>query len=116
MDFPLDLRRKPRGAFLRNVVGVEVDQRIVDRADPMQYVELRGFATIEEDPDRSFLRSTFVAAGMEPPENLDPPGTERGIVRIHPQQSSSPFLYGDRFHPKQVIPPEAGRGSILATR
>ncbi len=73
---------------------------VVDRDDHMRYVEMRGFATIEEDPDRSFLRSTFVSAGMEPPEDLDPPGTERVIVRIHPQQSSSPFLYGGRFHQK----------------
>ena len=74
---------------------------VVDREDHMRYVELRGYATMEEDPDRSFLRSTFVAAGMEPPEDLDPLGTERLIVRIHPQQSSSPFLYGGRFHQKQ---------------
>jgi len=73
---------------------------VVDREDHMRYVEVRGFATIEEDPDRSFLDSTFVAAGMEPPEELDPPGTERVIVRIHPQQSSSPYLYGGRFHQK----------------
>jgi len=73
---------------------------VVDREDHMRYVEVRGFATIEEDPDRSFLDSTFVAAGMEPPAELDPPGTERVIVRIHPQQSSSPYLYGGRFHQK----------------
>ena len=73
---------------------------VVDREDHMRYVELRGFATIEEDADGSFLRSTFEAAGMEAPEGLDPPGTERVIVRIHPQQSSSPFLYGGRFHRK----------------
>ena len=74
---------------------------VVDREDHMRYVEVRGFATIQEDLDRSFLRSTFVAAGMEePPENLDPPGTERVIVRIHPEQSSSPYLYAGRFHKK----------------
>jgi len=73
---------------------------VVDREDHMRYVELRGYATIEEDPDRSFLRSTFVAAGMEPPGELDPPGTERVIVRVHPTQSSSPYLYGGRFHQK----------------
>ena len=71
---------------------------VVDRDDPMRYVELRGFATMEDDPDRSFLRSTFEAGGMEMPEDLDPPGTDRVTVRIHPQQSSSPHLYGGRFH------------------
>ena len=70
---------------------------VVDQSNNMRYVELRGFATIEEDPDRSFLHRTFRAAGMEPPEDLDPPGTERVVVRIHPLQSSSPVLYGGRF-------------------
>ena len=64
----------------------------------MVYVELRGHATIEEDPDQEFLRSTFVYADMEPPDAIDPPGTERVIVRIHPEQASSPTLYGGRFN------------------
>lgn len=71
---------------------------VTDKDDHMVYVELRGHASIEEDPDKAFLRSTFVDAGMEPPDSLDPPGTERVIVRIHPHQSSSPTLYGGRFH------------------
>jgi len=72
---------------------------VVHAADPTKYVELRGTATIEEDPDRSFLRRQFMegSGGLEPPDDLDPPGTERVIVRIHPQQSSSPLLYGGRF-------------------
>jgi PPOX class probable F420-dependent enzyme len=74
---------------------------VVDQADTMRYVELRGFATIEEDPDRSFLHHTFRAADMEPPNDLDPDGTERVIVRIHPQQSSSPVMYGGRFGQEQ---------------
>ena len=64
-----------------------VDPRItfcvVDPKDTTRYIELRGVATIEEDPDRSFLRSVFEAGGMQMPEDLDPPGTDRVIVRIH---------------------------------
>lgn len=71
---------------------------VVDQADRMRYVELRGFATIEDDPDLAFLHRTFRAGGMEPPKDIDPPGTQRVIVRIHPRQSSSPLLYGGRFH------------------
>ena len=71
---------------------------VTDKDDHMVYVELRGHASIEEDPDKAFLKSTFVRAGMEPPESLDTPGTERVIVRIHPYLSSSPTLYGGRFH------------------
>ena len=70
---------------------------VVDPNDHMKYVEIRGTASMTDDPDRSFLRSTFEFAGMEMPEDLDPPGTERVVVRIHPQQSSSPVLYGGRF-------------------
>lgn len=72
---------------------------VIHHADHTKYVELRGFATIEEDPDRSFLRRQFreTSGGEEAPEDLDAPGIERVTVRIHPRQSSSPLLYGGRF-------------------
>jgi PPOX class probable F420-dependent enzyme len=70
---------------------------VVDAADPTKYVELRGFATIAEDPDKSFLARQFRAGGTEPPEDLDALGADRVVVRIHPRQSSSPDLYGGRF-------------------
>ncbi len=89
---------KDRVKYRSLVADPRVAFCVVDADDHMVYVELRGYATIEEDPDQSFLRHTFVHAGMEPPEAIDPPGTERVIVRIHPQQSSSPTLYGGRFH------------------
>ena len=73
---------------------------VVDAADHTKYVELRGHATIEEDPDRSFLKRQFrenSGGTAEAPDDLDAPGTERVVLRIHPQQSSSPLLYGGRF-------------------
>ena len=72
---------------------------VIHPEDHTRYVELRGTASIEEDPDRAFLRRQFRegSGGAEPPADLDPPGTERVIVRIHPRQSSSPLLYGGRF-------------------
>jgi PPOX class probable F420-dependent enzyme len=72
---------------------------VVHSADHTKYVEIRGYATIEEDPDRSFLKHQFRenSGGSEAPDDLDPPGTARVVVRIHPQQSSSPLLYGGRF-------------------
>lgn len=71
-------------------------------ADHMKYVELRGVASIEEDPDRSFLNRQFreTSGGAEAPADLDPPDSERVILRIHPHQSSSPTLYGGRFDRK----------------
>jgi PPOX class probable F420-dependent enzyme len=72
---------------------------VIHHADHTRYVELRGVASIEEDPDRSFLRRQFRegSGGVEAPPDLDPPDSTRVIVRIHPYQSSSPLLYGGRF-------------------
>ena len=71
---------------------------VVDREDYTRYVELR-HATLEPDPDRSFLRLQFLRQswGHEPPADLDPPDARRVTIRIHPEQVSSPLLYGGRF-------------------
>ena len=37
------------------------------------------------------------SGGDEPPADMDPPDAERVIITIHPQQVSSPTLYGGRF-------------------
>lgn len=68
-------------------------------ANPMDYLEVRGHATIEDDPDRSFFREQFRRGmgGEDPPEDLDPPDAERVIIVIHPRQVSAPKIYGDRF-------------------
>ncbi len=67
--------------------------------NPMDYVEVRGHATIEDDSDRSFFRRQFArgTGGEEPPEGLDPPDAQRVIIVIHPQQVSAPKVYGDTF-------------------
>ena len=72
---------------------------VINAADHTKYVELRGIASLEDDTDRSFLRRQFreTSGGEEAPADLDSPEAERVIVRIHPQQSSSPLLYGGRF-------------------
>ena len=67
--------------------------------NPMDYLEVRGHATVEDDADRSFFREQFMRGmgGEEPPADLDPPDAERVIIAIHPQQVSAPKIYGDRF-------------------
>jgi PPOX class probable F420-dependent enzyme len=66
--------------------------------NPMDYIEVRGHATLEDDQDRSFFREQFMrGAGEEPPEDLDPPDAERVIIVIHPRQVSAPKVYGDKF-------------------
>lgn len=70
--------------------------------DPMYYVEVRGHATLEDDPDRIAFRKQFMvgSAGAEPPPDLDAPGAERVVIVIHARTVSSPTLYGGRFHRK----------------
>ncbi|MEM0955791.1 MAG: PPOX class F420-dependent oxidoreductase [Pseudomonadota bacterium] len=67
--------------------------------NPMDYVEVRGNAVLEDDPDRSFFREQFRRGmgGEDPPEGMDPPNAERVIVVIHPTQVSAPKVYGGLF-------------------
>lgn len=69
-------------------------------ADPMYYIELRGHATLEDDPDRAFARIQFMhgSGGKEPPADMDPANAERVIITLHPSKVSAPKLYGGRFH------------------
>lgn len=72
---------------------------LMSNKDIMNYIEVRGYATLQDDADRSFSRTQFMrATGEEPPADLDPPGAERAIITIHPHKVSSPRLYGGRFH------------------
>lgn len=72
---------------------------VVDRTDHTRYVELRGHATLEPDPDRRFLDRQFrrQSGGQAAPKDLDAPGEQRFVIWIHPVQVSSPVLYGGRF-------------------
>lgn len=72
---------------------------VVDREDHTRYVELRGWATLEADPDRSFLDRQFrrQSGGQGAPKDLDGPDEKRFVIWIHPEQVSSPVLYGGRF-------------------
>jgi PPOX class probable F420-dependent enzyme len=72
---------------------------VVSNEDLTRYVEIRGRATLEDDPDRSFLRRQFIrqSGGSELPDDLDSPGEDRVTIWIHPEQVSVPVLYGGRF-------------------
>ncbi len=84
--------------------NIEGDSRVCfcvqSPTNPMDYVEVRGHATLVEDADRSFFRRQY-QRGMgeqeEPPEGMDPPGSERVIVVIHPVKVSAPKVYGGLF-------------------
>ena len=70
----------------------------MSQQDVTRYVELRGRATVEDDHDLSLFKEQFRrGAGMDPPDDLDPPGAERVVITIHAEQVSSPTLYGGRL-------------------
>lgn len=72
---------------------------LVSPHNVMEYIEIRGYATVADDCDRSFFRQQYrLGTGEDPPEDLDAPGAQRIIITIHPQQVSSPTLYGGRFN------------------
>ncbi len=72
---------------------------VVSPSDPMHYVEVRGSVRLVDDPDRSLFTAHFRATsgGIEPPEGMDPPGSERAMIYLTPEQVSSPVMYGGQF-------------------
>lgn len=71
---------------------------VMSFTNPMDYLEVRGHASVEDDPEASLVHRQFMKAyGEGPPTDMDPPGAERVIITIHPQQVSAPTLYGGRF-------------------
>lgn len=89
---------KSRVKYRNLVADPRVTFCVVSPTDLTRYVEIRGKASLEDDPDGSFMREQFRAGmGVDPPEDLDPPGAERAIIHIHPLQVSSPRIYGGRF-------------------
>ncbi|MFG2629248.1 PPOX class F420-dependent oxidoreductase [Streptomyces sp. NPDC048473] len=74
-----NLRRDPRASLT-----------VYDPKDPLQYVELRGVATIAEDPGRELaVRLAVEYEGAEAAEEfrLLPPEVVRVVVRITPEHA-----------------------------
>ena len=72
---------------------------VVSAQDPMHYVEVRGTVELVDDPDRSLFTEHFrsTSGGVEPPDGMDPPGSERVMIYLTPEQVSSPVMYGGQF-------------------
>ena len=72
---------------------------VVSAKDPMHYVEVRGTVRLVDDPDRALFSTHFktVSGGVEPPEGMDPEGSERAMIYLTPEQVSSPKMYGGQF-------------------
>ncbi|MFI5736256.1 PPOX class F420-dependent oxidoreductase [Kribbella sp. NPDC051587] len=62
---------------------------VIDRADPMRYVELRGRATITPDKDRRLVRelaSKYAGPDADAEFGVFPPEVERVVIRITPER------------------------------
>ena len=66
--------------------NVERDPRvsftIVDPANPMSYLELRGTVTIQPDPAKRLPDTIVVKHGYPDAKAFDRPGTERIVLRL----------------------------------
>lgn len=68
---------------------------IVDPKNITRYVEIRGIAELQDDPDGSLNKRMYKRqTGKE--FDLDAPGAQRVIVTVIPHQVSAPLLYGGR--------------------
>ncbi|MEM1114007.1 MAG: pyridoxamine 5'-phosphate oxidase family protein [Pseudomonadota bacterium] len=71
---------------------------VIDPANHMNYVELRGSVRFVDDPGGAMMRERFYAlTGEYPPDDLDPEGAERVMIYLLPEQVSSPVLYAGRL-------------------
>lgn len=76
-----------------------VDPRIIT-----QYLELRGRATLQDDPDGVLVRDIFrrQTGGME--FEGDEPGDERATIIIDADRVLVPNLYGGRYDDNHALP------------
>ncbi len=70
---------------------------VVSSDDPTRYLEIRGKALLEDDPGGLFQKTLWKMMTGEDDFNFDPPGAERVIVTVIPQQVSAPLLYGGQM-------------------
>ena len=70
---------------------------VVSSQDPTRYVEIRGKAILEDDPGGLFQKTLWKKMTGEDDFNFDPPGSERVIVTVVPEQVSAPLLYGGQM-------------------
>jgi PPOX class probable F420-dependent enzyme len=87
---------KSRLKYRNLLANPQVTFCAVDPEMPTRYIEIRGYADISEDPERTLSRKmTRRMSGKE--LDLDEPGAERVIITIIPTRVSTPTLYGGRL-------------------
>jgi PPOX class probable F420-dependent enzyme len=87
---------KSRVKYRNLLANPQVTFCAVDPEMPTRYIEIRGYADMSEDPERTLSRKmTRRMSGKE--LDLDEPGAERVIITIIPTRVSTPALYGGRL-------------------
>ena len=69
----------------------------VSRKDPTRYIEIRGRAELIDDPTGAFQLKLWKRMTGLDEFTLDPPGAERVIIKLIPEQVSTPTLYGGKL-------------------
>lgn len=69
---------------------------VMDPVVPTRYIELRGRAVLEDDPEGALNQKIF-RKNMGRDFDLDEPDAERVIVTLVPEQVSTPLLYGGKL-------------------
>jgi len=69
---------------------------ILDPVAPTRYIEMRGRAILEDDPEGALNQKIF-RKNMGRDFDLDEPDAERVIVTLVPEQISTPLLYAGRL-------------------
>jgi len=81
-----------RAKYKNLVADPRIAISIPHRNNPNEYIELRGYAEIEPDPDRSFINEiarTYMDVDVYP---FDQPGDERVTITIIAEQISMPAI------------------------
>jgi PPOX class probable F420-dependent enzyme len=79
---------KARQKYKNLVRNPRVSASILDPDDPYRYLEIRGMAEIEDDPDNAFIHEIWRKyTGKDYPWNQ--PGEERVVVKIRPTHATT---------------------------
>ena len=87
---------KSRLKYRNLVANPQITFCVVDPAMPTRYIEMRGHALLEDDPERRLSRK-LVGRTTGKEIDLDGPDDERVIITIVPTSVSTPPLYGGRL-------------------
>ena len=85
---------KSRVKYRNLLSNAQITFCAVDPAMGTRYIEIRGYAEISDDPEKSLAKK--IAGGSWTPE-MDGTGAERVIIKIVPTQVSTPMLYGGQL-------------------